>query len=286
MTAFPTVAPSLRCTGRTDFLLTLLSRDAAFIRAADLAGVDRIGIDIERLGKRERQGHIANARISDHELADLQAVTANVRRAEIFIRLNSFHPGTRDEIERALSLGAHVLMLPYFTTAYEAAAFVDGVAGRAVVMLLLETAAAAARLHDILAVPGVSEIMVGLNDLHQTLGLANHFEILTSDLMVAIARQVRDAGLRFGFGGVGRPGDISLPIPSDLVLAQYPRLGGTSAWIARSFFKPGDDPQDFAAEIARLRAAIDHWFQQPPSVLADQYAELRRRAAALKRTNR
>jgi hypothetical protein len=286
MTALPTGAPSFRRTGRTDFLLTLLSRDPAVIRAADLAGVDRIGIDIERLGKRERQGHIANARISDHELADLQAVTANVRRAEIFIRINPFHTGTADEVERALALGGRVLMLPYFTTAYEAAAFVDAVAGRATVMLLLETAAAAARLHEILAVAGVSEIMVGLNDLHQTLGLANHFEILTSDLMVAIARQVRDAGLRFGFGGVGRPGDISLPIPADLVLAQYPRLGGSSAWIARSFFKPGDAPEDLAVEIARLRAALDYWFEQPNSVLAEQYAELRRRAAALPRTRR
>ena len=39
----------------TDFRLTLISRDPDLIRAADGAGIDRIGIDIERLGKRERQ---------------------------------------------------------------------------------------------------------------------------------------------------------------------------------------------------------------------------------------
>src|SRR5262245_36722874 len=67
----------------TDFVLTLLSRDPPLIRAADRAGVDRLGIDIERLGKRQRQGHIANARISDHELEDLRLVAANARRAAI-----------------------------------------------------------------------------------------------------------------------------------------------------------------------------------------------------------
>jgi hypothetical protein len=265
----------------TDFILTLISRDLTLIRAADAAGIDRIGVDIERLGKRERQGHVANARISDHEMADLEAVVGVVRRAAVFIRVNPLHAGTRAEVDRAIALGARVVMLPYFTSAREVAAFVDAVAGRATVMLLLETAAAAARLHEIVAVPGVSEIMIGLNDLHQTFGLANHFEILASDLMETLARQVRDAGLRFGFGGVARPGDRSLPVPADLVLAQFPRLGATSAWIARSFFAPGTDPAGFAAEVARLRVAIDDWFAQPADVLAEKGRELRGVAAQL-----
>lgn len=264
-----------------DFILTLISRDPALIRAADRAGVDRIGIDIERLGKRDRQGDIPNARISDHDMDDLKAVAATAKHAMVFIRLNPLHTGTPAEVERALSLGARVLMLPYFTSAYEVACFVDAVAGRAMVTLLLETAAAAARLHEIVAVPGVSEIIVGLNDLHRTFGLASHFEMLASDMMVTIGCQVRDAGLRFGFGAVARPGDTSLPIPADLVLAQYPRLGATSAWIARSFLKPGNNVTGFESEIARLRGAIDYWFRQPRGVLAEKYAELRRLAAAL-----
>jgi 2-keto-3-deoxy-L-rhamnonate aldolase RhmA len=265
----------------TDFLLTLISRDPELIRVADSAGIDRVGIDIERLGKRERQADVPNARISDHELNDLAIVTAAVRRAEVFIRLNPLHPGSRAEIERALALGAKVAMLPYFTTAYEVEAFVDLVRGRAVVTLLLETGAAAARLHEIVAVRGVSEIMVGLNDLHRTLGLKSHFEVLASDLLMAISSQIRDAGLRFGLGGVARPGDNSLPVAADLVLAQFPRLGATSAWIARSFFRDIELAQ-FAAETIRLRCAIDHWFAQPPEVLAEEHAELRRAAAAMR----
>jgi hypothetical protein len=160
-------------------------------------------------------------------------------------------------------------------------AFVDAVAGRATVTLLLETAAAAARLHEVVGVAGVSEIMVGLNDLHRTFGVANHFEMLASEMMTTISRVVRDAGIRFGFGGVGRPADRGLPVPADLVIAQYPRLGATSAWIARSFFRDGNDPAALGPEVAALRRAISHWFAQPAEALDAAHAELRRLAAGL-----
>ena len=264
-----------------DFLLTVLSRDRALLESADQAGVDRIGIDIERLGKRERQADIPHARISDHELTDLRVVVEVTRHAAVFIRLNPWHAGTPAEVDMAIASGATVVMLPYFTGVDDVAAFVDAVGGRATVVLLLETAAAAARLHEIVAVPGVSEIMVGLNDLHRTFGLANHFEMLASDVMVSISRTVRDAGLRFGFGGVGRPADRWLPIPAELVISQYPRLGATSAWIARSFFSGSAEPSAFGSELAALRACLEHWFAQSPEVLNAQHAELRRLASQL-----
>lgn len=264
-----------------DFLLTLLSRDPALVAHADRAGVDRIGIDIERLGKRERQADVSDARISDHDLDDLATVAAAVRRADVFIRLNPWHDGTPTEIDRAIAGGVKVVMLPYFSRVRDVQAFVDAVAGRATVVLLVETAAAAARLHEVVAVAGVTEIMVGLNDLHRTFGLANHFEMLASDIMTTIGRVVRDAGLRFGFGGVARPHDRSLPVPAELVIAQYPRLGATSAWIARSFFRQGDDPADFGAEVVTLRRGIEHWFAQPPDVLVRARDELRRLASDL-----
>jgi hypothetical protein len=85
-----------------DFLLTLLSRDPTLVEHADRAGVDRIGIDIERLGKHARQADTADARISDHELDDLAGVASVVRRAEVFVRLNRWHDGTPAEVDRRL----------------------------------------------------------------------------------------------------------------------------------------------------------------------------------------
>ena len=236
------------------FLLTALTCDPEVVRAADRAGVDRIGIDIERLGKELRQDRSTGARFSDHKLDDLRIVSANVTQADVFVRLNPLHEGTRQEISRAIEFGARVIMLPYFHTPSEAAAFVGLVDGRARPVLLLETAAAAARIDDIVALEGVTELMLGLNDLHRSLGLEHPFEVLTSQLVVDLAAKVRDAGLRFGFGGVGRPEDQTLFVPPDLVYAQYPRLGATAAWVARSFYH-GIEPHQIPDAVRRCASA-------------------------------
>ena len=74
--------------------------------------------------------------------------------------------------------------------------------GRASVVLLLETAAAVVRLHEILAVAGIDEVIVGLNDLHLSSCVSNPFELVASDMMTMISDVVRARGLRFGFGGL------------------------------------------------------------------------------------
>ena len=255
------------------FLLTAITADPEIIRAADAAGVDRIGIDIERIGKTSRQGHLAHARFAAHVLDDLRTVSAETRHAAIFARLNPLHGGSRDEIECALALGARVLMLPYFTHPREVASFVEMIDRRATAVPLLETAEAAARVSEVVAIDGLTEIMVGLNDLHLSLGLSSPFEVLTSELMATIASRVRDAGLRFGFGGLARVGDVSLPVAPDLVCAQYARLGGTAAWLARSFYA-GIAPHEIAEHVSALRQRLRYWSEQPPPALAGQRERL------------
>jgi 4'-phosphopantetheinyl transferase EntD len=69
-----------------EFRFTLITRNPALAERADAAGVDCIGVDIERLNKSARQGHIAGARISDHELSDLGALAPVASRAVLFAR--------------------------------------------------------------------------------------------------------------------------------------------------------------------------------------------------------
>lgn len=266
------------------FRLTTITRDPGLAARADAAGVDRIGVDIERLGKRARQGHIAGARISDHDLHHLEALRPVVTRAALFARLNPPHDGTGDEIEAALAYGARVLMLPWFTSAAEVEAFVRRVDGRASATLLLENSLAVAHLHEILAVGGVDEIIVGMNDLSLSCGLPSAFELLASDTMDHVAAALRARGVPFGFGGLARVGDDTLPVPADLVIAQHPRLGSSAAWLSRSFF--GVDPVslDIAAEVQALRARLDWWEGQPSEVLDAQREVLRRRVAASRRS--
>jgi HpcH/HpaI aldolase/citrate lyase family protein len=262
------------------FTLTVITRDPELARRADAAGVDRIGVDVERLVKHERQGHIPDARISDHELSDLVALGAAVRRAELFARLNSIHPRSGDEVEAALAAGASVLMLPFFVAAAEVDRFVRLVDGRARVVLLLETMAALVRLHEILEVAGIGEVMVGLNDLRLSAGVDSPFEIVASDMLAAIADRVRERGWAFGFGGLARVGDAALPVPADLVIAQHARLGSTSAWLARSFFGREPAQLDLVEEVARLRERLAFWARQPPDVLAIERDRLRQHLRA------
>jgi hypothetical protein len=264
------------------FLLTLLSTDPAWIEAADGAGVQRIGVDIERLGKAERQRAVADARISGHKLEDLLHVTARVKQARPFARLNGLHAGTGEEVEQALGYGAASLMLPYFRSAREAGRFVDLVAGRAEVILLVETATAMARLPEIVALPGVSEIMIGMNDLHLELGLASPMEIAASDLLAWLAGVVRGAGLRFGYGGIAPPDAAGLPASPDLLLARSVQLGAGSAWVARSFFRGGLTPAEFGPALARWRERRAHWQTRPDGERDLALAALRREVGTLK----
>ena len=246
------------------FTLTLFTNDPVLARAADEARVDRIGPDLESLGKRERQEHL-DTRMSDHSLEDVAAVRAVLRNAKAFVRVNPLNPGSRMEVESLLEAGVQVLMLPMLRSAPEVATFVDMVGGRARVVLLLETAAAGLRLRDIVRVPGVDEIHFGLNDLRLSLGVASHFEVLASDWMELLCRTVGEAGIPYGIAAVAQSGDAHLPVPSDLAYAQYARLGSQGALLARCFFKEGMDLQE---EVRRIRERMDHFRELESPALA------------------
>jgi hypothetical protein len=146
------------------------------------------------------------------------------------------------------------------------------------VVVLLETAAAAVRIREILAVPGIDEVMVGLNDLRLELGVHNHFEVLASPLVDALAAEVKGARLAFSVGGVARPDDLSLPVPPDLVLAQFPRLGATGAWVSRSFMRGVPPNWDFKATVSLLRQRLTEWAVMSPESLEQARTSLAKRA--------
>ena len=271
-----------RLTPPGGLVLTLWTSDPRLAARADAAGVERIGVDLERLGKRERQNGLGTW-ISSHTEADLAAVGDALTRASLFARVDPPHAGTPAQLERVLGAGAEVVMLPMFRTAAEVGRFIDLVDGRAKVVLLLETPEAVAGAAEIADLEGVDEVHLGLNDLTLALGLPNRFALLASDIAARVAATVTDAGLPFGAGGIGRAGDDSLPIPADLVYAQYARLGATAALISRSFI--GDDPAaiDLPHEVERARARMAEWRARGEAELEAARIELTERAAACAR---
>jgi 2-keto-3-deoxy-L-rhamnonate aldolase RhmA len=268
-------------TAEHDFILTLWTDDTALAQCADAAGIDRIGLDLEWRGKSERQAGLGT-RISLHEIECLPAIRDALSGAKLFARVNPLGPETPDEVEQALGLGVDVLMLPMFERASEVARFCEVVGGRATVVPLLETRAAAEATAEIVAIEGVDEVHIGINDLALSLGLRSRFEVLDSPLVQRVADAVRDAGLRLGIGGIGRAGDRSLPIASDLIYAQYPRLGATAALISRAFIVAGTGCEALALEVARARERLAWWEQAGPAELERARLQLRNAIADCK----
>lgn len=256
-------SPAGQCaTYRADhFLLTLLwSGDPILAARADAAGVDRIGLDLEVIGKAERQKSLGTW-ISPHRADQLRVMRQAVTRGELFCRINPIHDGSKTEIDRVIEYGVDVLMLPMFTTVEEVETFVGLIDGRAKAVLLLEHRLAAERVEQIVRVPGLDCIHVGLTDLALSLNAPIRFALMASDLMDRIAAAVHGQGLRLCVGGIGRAMDDSQPIPTDMIYSQYARLNATGALISRAFFGSNPMAIDVAAEVRACRRRIAHWRQ-------------------------
>jgi len=226
--------------------LMLIANDPEVAEYAVQSGVDRIFVDLERNGKVERQGHLDTV-ISNHSFEDAYKVKKSIADAQMLIRLNPFHDKTKEEVERALDAGADMLMLPMFYGREEVEQFCVYVNGRCDVIPLVETAQAMVRLDGITEVEGVSEIYIGLNDLHLALKLDFMFEILSGGLVDYMAGIVKLRGLRFGFGGISRFG--SGIVSGELVLAEHARLGSESVILSRSFHGNAKNLQELIANV-------------------------------------
>jgi hypothetical protein len=227
-----------------------ITNDPAFARRCDALGGFRLFVDLERLGKAERQAG-RNTFISAHQLADVGRVRAVLRQSPLMVRVNPLHEGTRAEVDAVLAEGADLLMLPMFTGAQDLEAFSEIVAARAPIVPLVETPSALHSVEDWAGTPGLREIFIGLNDLHIALGCRFMFEPLADGSVEKVARVARGRGLPFGFGGIARLDEGILPGRD--VLAEHLRLGSSAVILSRTFHRASE--MDFEREIAALREA-------------------------------
>ena len=235
--------------------LIQITNDPDFARRCDALDGMRLWVDLERLGKAERQAG-RNTFISEHQLDDVARIKDVLRRSQLMVRVNPLHSQSADEVDAVLARGADLLMLPMFTTAGELHAFSTLVAGRAPIVPLLETAGALATLRDWVDTPGLHEVYVGLNDLHLSLGLRFMFEPLANGIVARVAEAARSQGLRFGFGGIARLNEGLLPGRD--VLAEHLRLGSQAVILSRTFHQQAvsaDTDPSFEDAVERLRQA-------------------------------
>jgi len=151
-----------------------------------------------------------------------------------------------------------------FETADELGRFCKLVAGRVPVTALLETVGAFKSLDKWIGTPGLSEVYVGLNDLHLSMGRRFMFELLADGQVEAVAQAARTQGLGFGFGGIARM-DEGLLHGRD-VLAEHLRLGSGAVILSRTFHR--DDPNAvFENEVDALRRVEDVLTARSPAAV-------------------
>ena len=240
-------------------------------------GVERIFVDLEILGKKERQGHL-NTVISCHTLEDVRQIRQAVPKAELLVRINPINPRTAQEVNAVIAAGADLLMLPMFTSALQVLALTHIIDGRVPLVPLVETPAAVDALAEVIAIPGVTEIYIGLNDLSLALQYKFLFQPLANGMLEKMASILRAEGIPFGFGGIARVGQGKLP--AEQVMTEHLRLGSSCVILSRAFHGGANNLQElnnninFAAEIQRLRDAENNLSKRDKQKIDQDFKQL------------
>lgn len=218
--------------------LMYITNQPEIAQIAEAAGVDRIFVDLEYIGKKERQGGKDTVQ-SKHTIDDVKCIANAVSVAEVLVRVNPIHEATEmyasslEEIDAVIANGAHIVMLPFFKTVEEVKKFLSMVNGRAKTMLLVETPEAVEIIDKVLELEGIDFIHIGLNDLSIGYGMRFMFELLTDGTVERLCGKFRTKGIPYGFGGMASLGGGL--VPGRVVLKEHYRLGSTCAILSRSF---------------------------------------------------
>lgn len=205
---------------------------------AEDAGVDRIFVDMEIIGKSDRQGGMDTVQ-SKHTITDVKNIRTSISKAKLLVRCNPIHKNVKDfpdsdaEIDQIINNGADIIMLPYFKTKDEVEYFVKCVNGRVKTILLFETPEAVDLVDEILSIKGIDEVFIGLNDLSLGYKKKFMFELLVDGTVEELCYKFRKFGYPYGFGGIASIGKGMLP--SEKIIKEHYRIGSTCAILSRSF---------------------------------------------------
>lgn len=241
---------------QTPLALMYITNDPTVAQIAEKNGVQRVWIDLETLGKEERQKNLNTVK-SHHCIHDIEVISNVLTTSEVLVRVNPINPGSEEEINQVIAAGADIIMLPMWKTVEDVKQFLSFVNGRVKTTLLLETKEAVECLDQVLELGGFDEIHIGLNDLHLSYGLTFMFELLSNGTVESLCKKIAATGIPYGFGGIARIGEGTLP--AEWIVKEHYRLGSTRAILSRSFCN-AEEIKDlktieviFAENMARLR---------------------------------
>ena len=256
--------------------LFFITNSPSMAKFAVQAGVDRIFVDLEIIGKEERQGHLSTV-ISRHDLSDVVNLRSVLDVGQLLVRINPIHKDSEKEINQVIAAGADVIMLPMFHTAGEVKAFIDIVAGRVKTSILVETIGAMMSLEECIAIEGIDEAHIGLNDLHLDMKKKFMFDLFSEGSIDQMSKILMRYGLPFGVGGVARVGEGLLP--AEMLLAEHVRVGSTAAILSRTFHRQSTSVEDiqkhmnFAEEVKKLKSEYSLHLTSSGEVLSQIHHE-------------
>lgn len=199
---------------------------------AEKYGVDRVWVDLETLGKEERQKGMNTVK-SQHSIQDISIISQLLTKAEMLVRINPWNENSKEEIDAVVNAGADIIMLPMWKNLEEVKNFIDAVGGRCKTTLLLETKEAVECIDEVLEYGKMNEIHIGLNDLHLSYGVTFMFELLTNGIVENLCEKFRKCKIPYGIGGIAKIGDGLLP--AEKIIMEHYRLGSTRAILSRTF---------------------------------------------------
>lgn len=218
--------------------LMYITNNIEVAQIAENAGVDRIFVDLEYIGKNLRQGGMDTVQ-NRHTPKDAAKIKTVLKKSQLLVRVNPIHNETNEycsteaEIDAVIDAGADIVMLPYFKTADDVKRFIAAVGGRTKTMLLFESAKSVENIDSILSVDGIDEVYIGLNDLSLDYGRKFLFSILADGTVEKITKKFKEKNLPFGFGGMATLDGGALP--GSKVLPEHYALGSTCVILSRAF---------------------------------------------------
>lgn len=234
----------------------LITNDASKAKIADDCGVDYIMIDLEIEGKLERQKG-TNSLISTHTFNDIKIISQSIKNSRVIVRINPISDKSKFEIDKVISYGADLIMIPMIKNADEVMRLNEIVNDRVPTILLLENKEAMENIDSIIHNSKNSLIHFGLNDLAISMKLEFMFETLTNGYLEEILNKVKKISpmLNFGIGGVGSIGKGV--IDSALLIKEHKRLGSQRVILSRSFLSSieTNDPiyfKEFCSQLSKM----------------------------------
>jgi 2-keto-3-deoxy-L-rhamnonate aldolase RhmA len=212
--------------------LMYITNNSSVATIAEAYGADWIFVDLETLGKEERQKCQDSVK-SHHTEEDVKRLRGVLTTSKLLVRVNPINSDSEREINSVIDKGADIVMLPMWKSVEDVQSFIKYVGGRAETMLLLETREGRECLEDVLKIPGIDRIHIGLNDLHLSYRMTFMFELLADGTVEELCNKIKANGIPYGFGGVARVGEGTLP--AERIIMEHYRLGSSMVILSRSF---------------------------------------------------